>query len=79
MSRYDLTCREREVLQWFARGKSAGETALLIGISSSTVMFHYRQVAGRYETLNRTHTVCEAIRRRTLVLDLATRDEIWTV
>ena len=79
MSKYQLTPREREVLLWFARGKSAEDTALLVGISASTVMFHYRQIAERYGTLNRTHTVCEAIRRRALVLDYAVRDEAWSV
>lgn len=79
MNRYELTPREREVLLWFSRGKSAEDAAAVIGISPSTVMFHYRQIAERYGTLNRTHTVCEAIRRRALVLDYATRDEAWSV
>lgn len=80
MSRYDLTPREYEVLLWFSRGKSAEDAALLIGISPSTVMFHYRHIAQRYGTLNRTHTVCEAIRHRALLLDYATDDdEIWSI
>lgn len=58
-----LSPREREVLTWFARGKSSDDVAAIIGIATPTVMFHYRNVATRYGTLNRTHTVVEAIRR----------------
>jgi LuxR family quorum sensing-dependent transcriptional regulator len=64
----ELSCREREVLRWLAEGKSAEDAADIIGISSATVMFHYRNVALRYGTLNRTHTVVEAVRRGALSL-----------
>jgi LuxR family quorum sensing-dependent transcriptional regulator len=63
-----LSCREREVLRWLAEGKSAEDVADIIGISAATVMFHYRNVALRYGTLNRTHTVVEAMRRGALSL-----------
>jgi LuxR family quorum sensing-dependent transcriptional regulator len=59
----ELSTREREVLQLFAGGMSAEDVAALLEISVGTVMFHYRNVAERYGTLNRTHTVVEAIRR----------------
>lgn len=58
-----LTSREIEVLTWFAQGKSAEDVAGILGISMSTVMFHYRRAAEQFGTLNRTHTVVEAIRR----------------
>lgn len=58
-----LTMREREVLLWFARGKSAIDVADLLDISPATVMFHYRTAAAKYGTLNRTHTVVQAIQR----------------
>ncbi len=61
-----LSIREREVLRWMAEGKSAEDVADILGISAATVMFHYRNVAVRYGTLNRTHTVVEAIRRGAL-------------
>lgn len=80
MSKYELTPRESEILHWFAKGKSAEDTAQLVGISASTVMFHYRQIAHRYGTLNRTHTVCEAIRHGALVLQLEPPEQkIWSV
>ena len=58
-----LSVREAQVLALFAEGKSAEDVAQLIAISPATVMFHYRRVAERYGTLNRTHTVVEALRR----------------
>ncbi|MEO6396604.1 MAG: autoinducer binding domain-containing protein [Devosia sp.] len=65
----DLSPREREILIWFAEGKSCEDVAAIGGISRATVMFHYRNVAGRYGTLNRTHTVVEAMRRGALALN----------
>ena len=63
-----LSAREREVLRWLAEGKSAEDVAEILGISAATVMFHYRNVAVRYGTLNRTHTVVEAMRRGSLAI-----------
>jgi DNA-binding CsgD family transcriptional regulator len=63
-----ITQREREVLRWLAEGKSAEDAGSILGISAATVMFHYRNVAARYGTLNRTHTVVEAMRRGELPL-----------
>ncbi len=64
-----LSGRERDVLRWFALGKSAEDVADILGISSATVMFHYRNVANRLGTLNRTHTVVQAMRSGALGLD----------
>ena len=63
-----LSEREQQVLHWMAEGKSAEDVAEILGISQATVMFHYRNVASRYRTLNRTHTVVEALRRGALAL-----------
>jgi LuxR family quorum sensing-dependent transcriptional regulator len=63
-----LSEREREVLRWFAEGKSCEDVASIVGISPATVMFHYRNVAQRFGTLNRTHTVVEAINRGAITL-----------
>jgi LuxR family quorum sensing-dependent transcriptional regulator len=64
-----LSPREREILLWFAQGKSCEDVAAIVGISPATVMFHYRNVASRYGTLNRTHTVVEAMKRGALELN----------
>ena len=69
LAQVSLSPREREVLTWFARGKSSDDVAAIIGIATATVMFHYRNVASRYGTLNRTHTVVEAIRRGAIDLN----------
>ncbi|HWA19775.1 MAG TPA: autoinducer binding domain-containing protein [Devosia sp.] len=63
-----LSVREREVLSWFAEGKSAEDVGRILDISPATVMYHYRAVADRYGTLNRTHTIIEAMRRGALRL-----------
>ena len=59
-----LTPRERDVLAWFAEGKLAEDVAVIMGISQATVMFHARRAQMRLGTVNRTHTIAEAIRRR---------------
>ncbi len=64
----DLSDREMQVLHWLAEGKSAEDVGEILGISAATVMFHYRNVATRYGTLNRTHTIVEAVRRGALQL-----------
>ena len=64
----DLSERELQVLHWLAEGKSAEDVAEILGVSPATVMFHYRNVAVRYGTLNRTHTIVEAVRRGALQL-----------
>ena len=64
-----LSHREVEVLRWFALGKSTEDVADILGLSPATVMFHYRNVATRYGTLSRTHTVVEAVRRGAITLE----------
>lgn len=66
-----ISSREHEVLLWLAQGKSAEDVATILGISAATVMFHYRNVARQLGTLNRTHTVVEAVRRGALKLRYA--------
>jgi DNA-binding CsgD family transcriptional regulator len=58
-----LSHREMDVLRWFAEGKSTEDVGDILDISASTVMFHYRRAAERLGTINRTHTVVEAMRR----------------
>lgn len=58
-----LTNREREVLRWTAAGKTAGEIGTILSLSARTVEFHLQSAAERVGTVNRTHTVAEALRR----------------
>ncbi|RYE10805.1 MAG: helix-turn-helix transcriptional regulator [Hyphomicrobiales bacterium] len=50
-------------------GKSAADVADILAISPATVMFHYRSVADKYGTLNRTHTVVAALKRGDLKIE----------
>ena len=58
--------REREILRWLAEGKSSEDVADILGIATATVMFHYRNIAERFGTLTRAHTVAEGFRRGVL-------------
>lgn len=44
-----LSDRQRECLLWTARGKTASETALILGISTETVIQHLKMARERYE------------------------------
>ena len=44
-----LSDRQRECLLWVARGKTAAETAIILGISSETVIQHLKMARERYE------------------------------
>lgn len=43
-----LTDRQRDCLYWAARGKSAYEIAIILGLSHDTVIQHLKQARGRY-------------------------------
>ncbi|AXK41320.1 helix-turn-helix transcriptional regulator [Erythrobacter aureus] len=44
-----LSDRQRECLLWVARGKTASETAIILGISTDTVIQHLKIARERYE------------------------------
>lgn len=60
--RVRLTPREREVVSWLARGKTADEIARLLGLSPRTVEYHIANAGQKLNTKNRTHTVVEALK-----------------
>uniref|UniRef100_A0A9E7ZNC1 LuxR family transcriptional regulator n=1 Tax=Bosea sp. NBC_00436 TaxID=2969620 RepID=A0A9E7ZNC1_9HYPH len=57
-----LTTREREVLTWFAVGRSTMGVAERLGVSDETVETHFRSAARKMKVRGRTHAVVEAIR-----------------
>jgi LuxR family quorum sensing-dependent transcriptional regulator len=59
-----LTQREREVLGWVARGKSAQDIADILDIAKRTVDEHAHAAARKLGALNRTHAVAIAVRDR---------------
>lgn len=56
-----LTPRERECLLWTAAGKSAWQTAQILGISYRTVYFHLANVRSKMGVVNVYHAVMKAI------------------
>jgi LuxR family transcriptional regulator, quorum-sensing system regulator BjaR1 len=57
-----LTSREREVLKWIARGKSAWEIGEILNIAKRTVDTHAQATFGKLRAVNRVHAVAIAIR-----------------
>jgi len=51
---YSLTRREREVLDWLARGKSNAEIGAILGISAATVSKHLEHIYPKLGVENRT-------------------------
>jgi DNA-binding CsgD family transcriptional regulator len=56
-----LTDRERDVLTWAGRGRSAAETGEILGISQETVKTYLVQAMEKLEALNKTHAVAKAV------------------
>jgi LuxR family transcriptional regulator, quorum-sensing system regulator BjaR1 len=61
---YLLTPREREVLEWVARGKSALDVADILDITKRTVDEHVQSAVRKLNAENRTHAVAIAMRER---------------
>lgn len=57
----EVTGREAECLLWTARGKSAWETAMVLGISERTVNFHVENARRKLNALTKTQAVVQAI------------------
>lgn len=58
-----LTIRERDVLAWVARGKSAWEIGEILGIAKRTVDEHVQTACRKLNAVNRTQAVVTALRR----------------
>jgi LuxR family transcriptional regulator, quorum-sensing system regulator BjaR1 len=56
-----LSDREREVLSWAARGKSALDTSEIMTLSEQTVKTHIRNAVNKLRANNKTHAVTKAI------------------
>lgn len=64
-----LTPREREVVLWLARGKSAEDIATILRISRRTVEAHAQSVIQKLGASNRTQAVAIALRDRLIDWD----------
>ncbi|MER9026128.1 LuxR family transcriptional regulator [Mesorhizobium sp. M0815] len=58
-----LTQRERQCLYWAARGKKMPETAIILGISTRTVVFHIENARSKLGALTVSQAVAEATYR----------------
>jgi DNA-binding CsgD family transcriptional regulator len=56
-----LSPREREVLQWIARGKSTWEIAQILRISEKGIEFHVENAKRKLQVFGRTHAVVKAL------------------
>lgn len=54
--------REKEVLAWIAEGKTAEETATILGISRRTVEWHIQNARRKVQATNIVHAVAMAVR-----------------
>jgi LuxR family transcriptional regulator len=57
----ELTAREREVLRWTAMGKTAGEIAMILGITTRTANFHIMRCITKLDVANKTQAVAKAL------------------
>lgn len=57
-----LTLRELECLHWVSMGKTAWETATIMGRSQRTVEFHLVNAARKLNAINKIHAVVIAVR-----------------
>ncbi len=58
-----LTRREKEVLNWVARGSSNREIAEALVISENTVKNHMRNILSKLHLSNRSQVMAYALRR----------------
>ncbi len=63
---FDLSPREREVLQWAAEGKTAWETARLLNVSESAVNLYSARAMTKLRARTRTQAVAIAVRNALL-------------
>ena len=56
-----LSPREKETLLWAAKGKSATDTAAILGLSQHTITFHRRQIMLKMGVASVTTAVAIAI------------------
>jgi Response regulator containing a CheY-like receiver domain and an HTH DNA-binding domain len=65
-SEFDLAPREREVLQWAAEGKTAWETAQLLGVSERAVQLYTANAMQKLRAKTKTQAVAIAYKNAML-------------
>lgn len=65
-SEFDLSPREREVLKWAAEGKTAWETAKLLGVSERAIRLYTENAITKLKAKTKTQAVAIAVRNAVL-------------
>lgn len=65
-SEFDLSPREREVLKWAADGKTAWETAQLLGVSERAIRLYTENAMNKLHAKTKTQAVAIAVRNAIL-------------
>jgi LuxR family transcriptional regulator, quorum-sensing system regulator CviR len=58
---FDLSKREKEVLNWIKVGKSSWDISVILSISERTVKFHVDNLMAKLNAVSRTHAVAIAL------------------
>ena len=69
LNKKTLSRREREVLQWYARGKTQDDIATLTGLKSSTVSAYLQSARTKLNALTSAHAAARAIRFGEIIPD----------
>lgn len=57
-----ISNREKECLQWAAKGKTSWEISQILGVTESTVIYHLRNATRKLDAANRLHAVTKALK-----------------
>jgi len=60
--RHQLSRRELQCLTWASEGKTAAETAIILGISDRTTRFYIESARNKLDAVNITQAVTKALR-----------------
>jgi LuxR family quorum sensing-dependent transcriptional regulator len=55
-----LAAREKEILSWLAKGKSAPEAGIILNISVCTVRVHIQNIKRKLDASNIPHAIAKA-------------------
>jgi DNA-binding CsgD family transcriptional regulator len=69
-SRPELTAKEKEVLQWWAKGKSSDEIADIMGCSKRTIKFHVANIYLKLQANTKILAITKSIRLGIIPLDI---------
>ncbi|EAP78592.1 autoinducer-binding transcriptional regulator LuxR [Sulfitobacter sp. NAS-14.1] len=63
-----LTKREAQVLRWAARGKTAWETGIILGLTEKTVSFYLGNACAKLKVATKTQAVAFAVKERLILI-----------